>query len=247
MTASSLVLIRSESEVVKLDNVLAAINWHANIQTSLGSGSTLADIDDAAKRIAIWAGQLEQADAGNPALSFIREMQHSIQHSGALIGLCLYKPSAACSRTLVESCIHYTYFRTHAEELATLVSDAKYHIGKAEIIEYHKLHTFGFKARQDKLGLLGRLDKWYSQTSAIVHGQIPGAWSTSAALSQTAFNEEVQILAVNTLLEGTSIVNDLLLCAVAQRFWTIFAPEAKSYLVKGIPGATRTALMLDSK
>ena len=230
-----------------LQTVLTGIDWTANIQTSLGSGTTLADIDSAAYRIAVWSTQLEQADAGNPALCFVREMQHSIQHSGALIGLCLYKPSAASSRTFVESCIYYTYFRTHPEELATLVFDAKYHVGKNEIIEYHKQHTSEFKARQEVIGLVGRLDTWYSRASAVVHGQIPGTWNTHGELAQTAYSKDVHGRALATLLEGVSIVNDLLLCTTAKPLWKGFAPEAKTFLTKGMPAAKRQALSLDTK
>jgi len=230
-----------------LQTILTGIDWTANIQTSLGSGTTVADIDRAAYRIAVWSMQLEQADSGNPALCFVREMQHSIQHSGALIGLCLYKPSAASSRTFVESCIYYTYFRTHPEELATLVSDAKYHVGKAEIIEYHKLHTSEFKARQEAIGLVGRLDSWYSRTSAVVHGQVPGTWNTHSELAQTSYSKDVQKLALATFLEGAVIVDDLLLCTVATRLWKGFAPEAKTLLTKGMPAAKRQALSLDTK
>jgi hypothetical protein len=230
-----------------LQTILTGIDWTANIQASLGSGSTLASIDGAAHRIAVWSMQLEQADVGNPALCFVREMQHSIQHSGALIGLCLYKPSAASSRTIVESCLYYTYFRTHPEELATLVFDPKYYVGKSEIIEYHRQHTSKFKAMQDALGLVGRLETWYSQTSAVVHGQLPGAWSTHSELTQTSYSKEVQDLALGTLLGGVEIVNDLLLCTVAKPLWNAFAPDAKTYLTKGMPAPKRQALSLDIK
>jgi hypothetical protein len=233
--------------VTTLHDILTAIDWVANIRASLGIDTTVNDIDSAATRIAVWSKQLEQADEGNPALCFVREMQHSIQHSGALIGLCLYKPSAASSRTLVESCIYYTYFRTHPEELATLVLDSKYYIGKAEIIDYHKQHTAEFKAREQTLGLLGRLELWYSRTSAVVHGQIPGTWNTHRELAETSYSKDVQEKALMTLLDGVSIVNDLLLCTVARRLWTSFAPEAKTFLTKGMSAAKRQALNLDTK
>ena len=230
-----------------LQAILTGIDWAANINTSLGSGTTVAKIDQAAHRIAVWSLQLEQADTDNPALCFVREMQQSIQHSGALIGLCLYKPSAASSRTLVESCVYYTYFRTHHEELATLVVNPKYYVSKNEIIEYHSLHTTSFKSRQVTLNLIARLQGWYSRTSSIVHGQIPGAWNTHADLAQTCYSKEVQDLALSTLLDGVSIVNDLLLCTVAKQLWKSFAPDAKKFLTKGMAAATRQALNLDSR
>ena len=228
-----------------LKTLLTDIDWTTNIVTSLGSGSTLEQMEAAALRIAIWSKQLEEVDEGNPALCFVREMQHAIQHSNALIGLCLYKPSASCSRTLVESCIYYTYFRTHIEELATLTSDKRYYVSKSEVIDYHKQHTANFKNHQEKFNLVGRLDTWYSRVSAVVHGQIPGSWNTHSALSQTSYAADVHALALTTLLEGVSIVNDILLCTVVRTLWKGFAPEAKKYLIKGMEASKRDTLSLD--
>jgi hypothetical protein len=225
--------------------VLNAIDWKTNIAESLGAGTTLAEVDAAAHRIAVWSRQLEEADRENPALSFVREMQHSIQHAGALIGLCLFKPSAACSRTLVESCIYYTYFRNHSEELATLIRDSRYYVSKSEIIEYHKIHTNHFKSHQQSFNLVSSLDDWYSSVSAIVHGQIPGSWNTHDDLSKTSFADDVQKLALKTLVDGTNIVNDLLFCTISGTLWRKFAPEAKAFLIKGMPANKREALGLD--
>lgn len=230
-----------------LQTVLTGIDWATNITTSLGAGTALADIDSAARRVAIWSRQLEEVDEDNPALCFVREMQQSIQYGGALIGLCLFKPSAAASRTLVESCMYYTYFRTHPDELATLVSNNKYFVSKSEIMDFHKQHTIDFKAREQTLGLIGRLDTWYSRVSAVVHGQIPGAWNTHSELVKTSFAPNVHGLALKTLLEGVSLVNDLLMCTVARVFWKGFAPDAKTYLLSGMPAAKREALGLDLK
>jgi hypothetical protein len=228
-------------------NILLSINWQQNIQTSLSNQNILEVIDASVYRLAIWANQLEQADFGNPALCFIREMQNSIQHSSALIGLCLYKPSAASSRTFLESCVYYTYFRTHLEELSTLVSDSKYFTGKTEIIEYHKIHTKGFKSKQAYLNLIGRLDTWYSHTSSVVHGQIPGTWNTHSDLAQTSYVEAVQIKALEAVTEGASLVNDLLLCTVTDYLWSSFSSEAKIFLTKGMTPAKREALKIDIK
>ena len=209
--------------------------------------NTLTDIDNAVYRIAVWSLQLEQADMNNPALCFIREMQHSIHQSGALIGLCLYKPSATSSRVFVESCLYYTYFRTHLEELATLVLNPKYYVGKSEIMDYHKQHTQQFKKKQEALGLLSRLETWYSHTSAVVHGQLPGVWNTHNELSQISYSKETQDLALSTLLDDVGIVNDLLLCTVTKVLWNGFAPESKTFLTKGMSAAKRAALGLDTK
>jgi hypothetical protein len=230
-----------------LDAILKGIDWTKNVQDSFESGSSLEEIDAATYRIALWSSQLEQADAENPALCFVREMQNSVQQSGALIGLCLYKPSASSSRTLVESCLYYTYFRSHFDELSTLLRNDRYFVSKSEIIEFHKLHTPSFVDRQQPLGLVGRLETWYSKTSAIVHGQVPGAWSIHSALEETSFSETTHALALGTMLEGVQIVNDILLCTVAQQLWNSFSPQAKGLLTKGMSAELRQTLRLDRK
>lgn len=90
-------------------------------------------------------------------------MQTAGIQAAILIGLAMYKASASSMRAMLEAGLYYTYFRTHPEELATLVSDARYFIGKSEIIDYHKLHSAGFKSNQEKLGLITKLDSWYSE------------------------------------------------------------------------------------
>ncbi len=84
---------------------LTKVNWSQNITTSLAHDGTGTEIDRAAHRLAVWSKQLETLDAGNPALSFIREMQIAMQSCGVLIGLCIYKQSAAAARTMVETCL----------------------------------------------------------------------------------------------------------------------------------------------
>ncbi len=86
-------------------------------------------------------------------------------------------------RSLVECALYYAYFRSHPEELATLVRDAKFYVSKKEILSFFAKHAPGFAERQVVLGYSSRLDAWYSQTSSIVHGQIPGTWSNGTRLS----------------------------------------------------------------
>lgn len=230
-----------------LSAALAAIDWAGNIATSLAHDDTEAKIGAAALRLAVWSNQLEILDAGNPALSFIREMQIAIQNSGVLVSLCLYKPSAASSRTLVETCLYYTFFRNHPAELATLANDPKYYVSKADIVDHHKLHTPWFKTSQAVFGLVGRLETWYSTTSAIVHGQVPGAWNAHSAITNLLFSEEAHKLALLTILDAEQLAHEWLLCTAGRDLWAGFAPDAKSLLLEGISGAAKTGLGLDSK
>lgn len=233
--------------MTNLKGVLHSVDWARNIDTALAHASTLSELERAILRVAVWSKQLEILDQGNPSLSFVREMQIAVQSGAALISLCLYKPSAASSRTFFESCLYYTYFRTHLDELSTLVVDPAYYLAKGEIVDYHKTHTAHFKTSQAALNLLPKLEAWYSQVSAVIHGQIPGAWNTHPGLAETSFSQPAHELALRTLLDGEKIVHELLLSTVARRLWAGFAPEAKTYLLKGLAGQTKTLLGLDSK
>ena len=112
------------------------ITW----KSSLKDDEATAKIAAANLRLAVWALQLENADAGNPALSFVREMQIGGQHVTALVALSLYKPAAARIRSVFECALYYTYFRTHPSELQTLIRDPEYFVDKQELIDYHKKH-----------------------------------------------------------------------------------------------------------
>lgn len=230
-----------------LPQVLKIVDWHSNIDAAFADKQTLQLLEKSLYRIAVWSHQLETADQGNPALCFVREMQLAAQQGAALIGLCLYKSAAASARTVVETCLYYTYFRTHLEELSTLIRVERYYTSKSEIIEYHKLHTIGFMAHQEVFGLIGNLEQWYSKVSAVVHGQIPGAWNNHAALNEISFSEATHRLAVDTLVTGERLVHELLLSTTGNLLWSSFAPDAKKELVKGIAGDKRQILGLDLK
>lgn len=230
-----------------LSDSLNAIDWQQNIKSSLSFETTEADIQQAALRIAVWSKQLEILDSGNPALSFIREMQISIQNSGALIALCLYKASAASSRALVETCLYYTYFRTHPSELSTLINDPKFYVSKKDIIDYHRVHTSHFKINSEALNFTSDLELWYSKISAVIHGQIPGAWNAHTNLNQISFSKKTHKLAIQTLLQGEKLAHYCLLTTVAKEMWAGFAPDAKAHLLKGLTGQAKATIGLDAK
>lgn len=233
--------------MANLPSVLKAVGWKDNIDAAFTNADDLARLEGALLRIAVWSKQLESADLGNPALCFVREMQVAAQQSAALLGLCVYKASAASSRTLLETCLCYTFFRTHPDELATLIRVQKYYITKSDILDYHRLHTPKFMEHQDVFGLLGNLEQWYSKISAVVHGQIPGAWNAHSGLSEIGFSKETNTLALESFISGEELVHQMLLCTTGGQLWGAFAPDAKAHLVKGLAGEKRALLKLDGK
>lgn len=230
----------------KLGAALTAVNWNDNVAKFLADTTTTKAIAARNLRVAIWAKQLEISDHGNPALCFVREMQIAGQHVAVLMALALYKPAAGCMRTMVETGLYYTYFRTHPTELATLVRDPEYFIDKKELLEYHKDHTPDFVELQRKLGVVSRLETWYSRVSAVVHGQIPGAWMEHKNLAEIAPNKATQNLIVSEFREGEEILHRLFLCTAGKLLWDTFSAAAKKELLKGLPGQLKTALSLDA-
>jgi hypothetical protein len=229
-----------------LSKALKSVDWTVNVDLLCSNDALAERIQACNMRLAVWGRQIEKTEAGTPSLSFVREMQHAGHHAACLIGLALYKPAAASMRTVLECALYHGYFRVHIAELATLVRDDKYYVSKKEIIDFFNKHQPGFIAVQSKLGFVSHLEAWYSKASAIVHGQIPGAWSKGKGISEFVPDE---LLAENAILhfeELVMLVQDLFLCTIAQEHWSNFSTEAKKFILKGMPGETKTLLKLDA-
>jgi hypothetical protein len=229
----------------KLAAALTAVNWNDNVKTFLADEPVTAEIAKKNLRVAIWAKQLEAIDKGNPALCFVREMQIAGQHVAALIALALYKPAAASMRAMLESGLYYTYFRTHPSELATLVRSSDYYISKRFVLTYHKEHSPNFGEMQNSLALISRLEQWYSEVSAVVHGQIPGAWVEHKSLAEVSLIKPTRDIVVKAFIEGEEILHRLFLCTVGKTLWSMFSHTSKQELLRGLPGDIRTTLGLD--
>ncbi|WP_050382302.1 hypothetical protein [Bradyrhizobium pachyrhizi] len=230
----------------KLAAAVKAVDWNANVTAFLSDSSITKVMAQRNLRLAIWARQFEISDHGNPALCFIREMQIAGQHVAALTALALYKPAAGSMRTMLEAAMYYTYFRTHPSELATVVRDPTYYVDKRTILEYHKVHTANFVDLQRKLGLVSRLEKWYSRTSAIVHGQIPGTWMDHHTIAEISPIKATEGLVLANLKEGEEIVHRLFLCTAGRLLWDVFSSAAKAELLRGLAGNLKAALALDA-
>ena len=228
-----------------LSEALSAVDWNKNIASMMTDNKRAESITAAITHLAIWSKQLEQTDAQNPALCFIREMQSAAHNTAVLIPLGLYKPAAASMRAIVEAGLYYTYFRTHLVELATLAREQGFYMEKKEILSFHKDHTPEFSLRERKIGLISRLEIVYSKMSAVIHGQIPGKWTTYKALQEISYDQIVCDQAISTLNEVTEVIKRLFLCTVAQEFWHSFSKSAKTTILHGLSGEQKQEIGLD--
>lgn len=230
----------------KLVTAVSAVDWNENVR-QFSLDPTLSDrITEALYKIAVWSKQIETADSGNDAVSFMRETQIQGHYASTLIALSLYKPCASALRAMFESVLYYTYFRSHPAELRTLVDDPEFYISKSYVIEFHRRHAPDFVKKQTRLALLSDLSKWYSDISAIIHGQIPGKWVTHVELKDIAFDEETAEASVSTLQQGADLVHKVLLCTVSIETWYKFSKDSKTELLKGLSGAAKSDLGLPS-
>ncbi len=228
-----------------LEQALSSLDWKEHIGSFLGESALTKSIAESSLRLAIWARQFEESDRGNPALAFVREMQTDAQYVPTLAGLALYRPAASMIRGMVEAALYYTYFRTHPEELATLLRDPKFFLLKSDVVDYHKRHSPGFSDLEQTVGLIGKLDDLYKHLSAITHGQVPGKWSAHTSLADVKPVLELAEELVSTFADAEEVVHYLLLCTVGQRLWPDFSLEAKTALLRGLAGDVKKALKLD--
>lgn len=229
-----------------LTAALAGVDWNANVANFSNDGAACEKVAEANKLLSLWSHQIQSEEALNGALSFLREMQVSGQNVAALMALGLYKPAAASMRTAVESAMYYSYFRSHPVELATLVRVKKYYISKSDVVDYHKEHTIRFSELQSILNLNSRLDDWYRDLSSIVHGQVPGAWSGSGSLVNTAYEPELSSEAAEYFSTAASIINCLFLSTFAAEIWHGISKSSKKAFLRGLTGDQKTVLGLDS-
>jgi hypothetical protein len=226
--------------------VLRDIRWADNADTFCKQPGAAKRVEKCLRRDAIWARQLEAADAENPALAFVHEARAQGHYVAALLGVALYKPAAASMRAMVESALYYSFFRSHPKELETLIRDTGYFLQKSDIIEFHKQHTDRFRELEQKLSLLQALDKWYKEVSGIVHGQIPGQWVTHSELRGLTHDSSNLEQALAMFETASMLIHKLWLVTVARDLWHDFAQEARPELLRGLDGSAKKALGLSN-
>lgn len=228
----------------KLIVAVRAIDWSANLEAFARASDLKDQVAICNLRLAVWSKQLENADKGNQALTFVREMQVQGHYAAALLAIGLYKPAAAAMRGMFDSALYYTFFRSHPVELDTLVRSHDFFLDKRTILDFHRRHTPDFQTKQDSLGLVSRVEAWYAEVSAIVHGQMPGKWTTHEQLAELAFSKLLATEAVSMLARGEAVVHRLFLSTVSSSTWHGFSTAAKKELLKGMTPLAKRALAL---
>ena len=148
-------------------------------------------------------------------------------------------------RSVLETAMYYSYFRTHHAELETLARNDGYYVDKSDILEFHKEHTRNFMKMQEALGLLSRLNSWYGKVSSLVHGQVPGAWIEHTSVKDIKPIKITQDLAIQTFTEGVEVVHRFLLCTTGKQLWDTFSPSSKKFLLSGLHGNVKKTLQLE--
>ena len=224
-----------------------AVAWGQNILARPGAEASLDRVGNATGTIALWARQLETSCNGEAALSFVRAMHLEAMYAGIQIALALYKPAANAMRSMVESALYFSYFRTHPSELSTLVRDSAFFVDKAEILDFHKRHTANFIVAQNSLNLIGELNAWYSRMSAIVHGQVPGKWVSHMSIRSVSANDVFESEAADEFEIGVRLVNQFFLCTISQdsHVWDGIDVGVRKVFLKGLAGPVKQALALD--
>lgn len=230
----------------ELAKALGDVDWNKNVADFLADEEAGNRLHACVRSVALWSTEFQRSDPDNPALAFVREMHASALTVTAALAVGLYKAAAGAMRAVVESALYFSYFRSHPAELATLVRDDKYYLSKKDIVDYHKAHTDGFIGKQEPLGFLSKLEFWYSRISAIVHGQIPGVW-TSTEIADTSYDKKGLSEAVTEFERGVALVNYLFLTACGAESWASVSSESKKVFLKGLSAAQRQALGLSKQ
>lgn len=222
----------------RLTDALLQIDWEQVIQDTDASPGLTSRLDDAAGIVSMWAKQLVTIDRSNPALPFVYEFQASSHYSAALIALGLYRPAIFVARTMLESCLYYTYFRTHHEELDTLLRSNKYFVDKSSVIEYHKTHTRCFPSRAHELNTISNVNDWYREASVIAHGQVPGSKTLGGrSLKETSFDSTMAARSTEFFSNGASLLNHWILSTIPEKMWASVAMECRPRFLSGISKA----------
>jgi hypothetical protein len=224
-----------------LATILNGIAWEDSVGQFTANLSAMNSLERGCRLVSTWTQELAFQFNGNAALPFLQEMKASMFLVPACFAVGLYKPAASSMRAAVENALYFSYFCDHEVELRTLVRDKGFYLSKKKVIDYHLLHTPGFRAKQDAIGLASELESWYSEISAIIHGQIPGVWSSNA-LSEIFHAEKSLQAAVREFTRAVQIINYSFLITISEETWEGMSSIGRQSLLHGM-SATRKAVL----
>lgn len=224
-----------------LRGALEAVDWNSNVQNFLEENAAIQTIERGCHLVSVWCHELSFQDSDNPALPFLQEMKASLFHAPSCFSLGLYKPAASSMRAAVENALYFSYFWNHPAELKTLITVDTFYVSKKNIIEYHNIHTQEFKIKQRLIGFISELEAWYSEISAIVHGQIPGVWTTKS-LRETSFSPDLTRIVLKYFSRSVMLINYLFLLVTDEDVWEGFSSPARQLFLKGMSGKKKQAL-----
>lgn len=216
-----------------LKAALAAVDWNNNVSEFCKSDKRVSRLTSCCFRISLFAHEISFQDFDNPAVPFLQEMKASAFQVPACLALGLAKPAAGLMRATVESALYYSYFRTHPQELRTLLSKPGFYLTRKKIIDHHLLHTERFGKINESLNLTNKLDKWYGEISALVHGQIPGVW-TSKSLANTAPLLKESDSPIKLFERAGEIIQILFLMSLSNEDWEGINPLSRAKLLNGL-------------
>lgn len=221
--------------------ILTSIRWKDSAAAFIANAGAMQSLERGCRLISAWNYELAFQHNGNAALPFLQEMKSSMFLVPACFAAGLYKPAASSMRAAVENALYFSYFCDHEIELKTLARAKGFYLSKKKIIDYHLLHTPGFRVKQDLIGLSSELESWYSEISAIIHGQIPGVWSADF-LSDVFHDEKSFHLAIKEFTRAVLIINYTFLITVPDDVWEGMSSSARQFLLRGM-SANRKAVL----
>lgn len=213
-----------------LADALQAVDWNDNVAKFCKAKSRLDKLASCCFRISIFTHEISFQNYDNPAIPFLQEMKASAFQVPACLSLGLSKPAAGLMRAAVESALYYTYFSNHHQELKTLLSKPDYYLSRRNIMEYHKLHTDNFGKVDNEVHLTSKMEAWYGEVSAIVHGQIPGVW-TSKSLRNTATLTIDADPPIKLFQRASEIIQLILLMTIPTDDWEGISPFSRAKLL----------------
>jgi hypothetical protein len=226
-----------------LKKALSAVDWNNNISEFCKSDKRVSRLTSCCYKISLFTHEVSFQDYDNPAVPFLQEMKASAFQAPACLALGLVKPAAGLMRASVESALYYSFFRNHPQELKTLLSKPVYYLTRKKIVDYHLLHTERFGKLDQSFNFVRKLDGWYGEISALVHGQIPGVWTSKSLANTTPILKDAES-PIKLFERAAEIIQLLFLMTISPADWEGISPLSRAKLLGGLTQPQLEALGL---